>query len=53
MTIYPRDGIADSRVEQFELALDPAVTSRGVIVRATDALNNVTSTDVAVPSASK
>lgn len=53
ITIYPRDGIADSRVEQFELALDPNVTSRGVIVRATDALNNVTSTDVAVPSASK
>ncbi|MBI2186178.1 MAG: hypothetical protein HYU37_03515 [Acidobacteria bacterium] len=41
-TIYPRDGIADSRFEQFELAID-GDTARGVIIRATDALNNVTS----------
>jgi sugar lactone lactonase YvrE len=52
VTIYPRDGIADSRIEQFELPIDAAISSRGVIVRATDALNNVTSTDVAVPSGS-
>jgi len=52
ITIYPRDGIADSRIEQFELRLDADTGARGVIVRATDALNNVTSTDVAVPSGS-
>ena len=52
ITIYPRDGIADSRAEQFELALDGNIGSQGVIVRATDALNNVTSTDVAVPAGS-
>lgn len=41
--IYPADGIADSRREQYELHLDGDQTARGVIIRATDALNNVTS----------
>jgi sugar lactone lactonase YvrE len=43
-TIYPRDGIADSRFEQFELVLDGEAGARGVILRAADALNNVSST---------
>jgi len=42
-TIYPRDGIADSRFEQFELVLEGEAASRGVILRATDMLNNTTS----------
>lgn len=42
-TIYPRDGIADSKVEQFELVLEGEAAARGVIVRVTDALNNVAS----------
>jgi hypothetical protein len=42
-TIYPRDGIADSRVEQFELVLEGEEAARGVILRVTDALNNVVS----------
>lgn len=41
--IYPRDGIADSRREQYELVLADGAAERGVIVRATDALNNVAS----------
>jgi hypothetical protein len=49
-TIYPKDGIADSRFEQFELVLD-GDTARGVIVRATDALNNVSSASADVPTA--
>jgi hypothetical protein len=52
ITIYPRDGIADSRLEQYELTLEGETSTRGVIVRATDALNNTASTDVAVPTAS-
>ncbi len=44
LTVYPRDGIADSRFEQFELVLEGEAAVRGVIVRATDALNNVAST---------
>ena len=42
-TIYPKDGIADSRAEQFALALEGETAARAVIIRATDALNNVTS----------
>jgi hypothetical protein len=41
--IYPKDGIADSRFEQFELVLEGEAASRGVILRATDALNNTSS----------
>jgi hypothetical protein len=49
-TIYPRDGIADSRFEQFELVLDGDAGARGVILRATDALNNVASTRGEAPT---
>ena len=42
--IYPKDGISDSRLELFELALDGDAGSRSVVIRATDALNNVSST---------
>jgi sugar lactone lactonase YvrE len=38
--VYPRDGIFDSRVEQFELTLDDGAASRGLIIRAYDAKNN-------------
>ena len=56
-TIYPKDGIPDSRVEQFELVLEGDLGSHGVIIRATDALNNMSSargdvTVTAVPAAS-
>jgi sugar lactone lactonase YvrE len=49
-TIYPKDGIADSRFEQFELVLDGDAGARGVILRATDALNNVASTRGEAPA---
>jgi hypothetical protein len=39
--IYPRDGIADSREEQFELPLDGEVEARTIVIRAVDAMNNV------------
>jgi hypothetical protein len=43
-SVYPKDGIADSRFEQFELVLEGDSVTRGVILRATDALNNTSST---------
>lgn len=49
--VYPRDGIADSRAEQFELVLEGEAAARGVIVRATDALNNVASARGEAPPA--
>jgi hypothetical protein len=39
--IYPKDGIADSRFEQYELALDNEAQTRTLVIRATDAMNNV------------
>ena len=39
--VYPKDGIPDSRREEFEVTLDEVDTTRGVIIRATDAMNNV------------
>jgi sugar lactone lactonase YvrE len=42
-TIYPKDGIADSRFEQFELVLSGDAGARGLVLRAADALNNVAS----------
>lgn len=40
-TIYPKDGIADSRLEEFELPLDADAAAKGVIIRASDTMNNV------------
>jgi hypothetical protein len=54
-TIYPKDGIADSRTEQFELSLTEDLGNRGVVLRAADALNNVSSVrgDVPVPASGR
>ncbi len=38
---YPVDGIPDSRREEFEVTLDEAEAARSIIIRATDAMNNV------------
>jgi hypothetical protein len=42
-TVYPKDGIADSRFEQYELTVTDTQVGLGVVLRATDALNNVSS----------
>jgi hypothetical protein len=38
---YPVDGIADSREEKFEVTLEGGDAVRSVIIRASDAMNNV------------
>jgi sugar lactone lactonase YvrE len=38
--LYPKDGICDSRAEQFELVLDGGVSTSNVVLRAVDAMNN-------------
>ena len=47
--VYPRDGIADSPTEQFQIPLPDDTVPPSVIVRATDVMNN-TSTTVAGPA---
>jgi hypothetical protein len=39
--VYPKDGIPDSRREDFEVTVDESEPGRSVIIRATDAMNNV------------
>jgi hypothetical protein len=39
--VYPKDGIPDSRREEFEVTVDENEAGRSVIIRATDAMNNV------------
>ena len=39
--VYPKDGIPDSRREEFEIVLQQNEAARSVIIRATDAMNNV------------
>lgn len=39
--VFPKDGIADSLLEHYELALDTDVTEHGVVLRALDTMNNV------------
>jgi hypothetical protein len=39
--VYPKDGIPDSRREEFEVTLENGEVGRSVIIRATDAMNNV------------
>ena len=50
-SVYPKDGIADSRFEQFELVLETDAVSRGVTLRATDGLNNTASARGEIPEA--
>jgi hypothetical protein len=39
--VYPKDGIPDSRREEFDVALEDSEVGSSVIIRATDAMNNV------------
>ena len=38
---FPQDGILDARREQFSLPLEAALAGRTLVIRATDAMNNV------------
>jgi hypothetical protein len=39
--VFPRDGILDARLEQFELVMTAEMAGRTLVIRATDAMNNV------------
>jgi hypothetical protein len=39
--VFPKDGIPDSRREEFEVTLEESEAARSIIIRATDAMNNV------------
>jgi hypothetical protein len=52
-TIYPRDGIADSFLEEFEMTVDGDPLERAVIVRAIDGMNNVATARAEAPRPAK
>jgi hypothetical protein len=49
--VFPTDGIADSRQEHYELAVDGVLTERGLTLRAVDSMNNVETGHVDRPAA--
>jgi hypothetical protein len=46
---FPVDGIADSKSEHYEVAIDGTLGPRGLTLRATDAMNNVATAQVEAP----
>jgi hypothetical protein len=48
--VFPVDGIADSRTERFDIVFDRPLGPRGLSLRASDAMNNVTTRQVEVPA---
>jgi len=47
--VFPVDGIADSRQEHYELAIDGELGERGLTLRASDSMNNVSTAQVEAP----
>src|SRR5207249_6324807 len=48
--VFPVDGIADSREEHYELPIEGELGERGITLRASDAMNNVSTTHVDAPA---
>ena len=48
--LFPKDGVADSKDEHYELVLDGELGERGLILRASDAMNNVATGHVERPA---
>jgi sugar lactone lactonase YvrE len=48
--VFPTDGIADSRSEHYEIAVDGRIGARGLTLRAMDSMNNVSTTQVDAPA---
>ncbi len=44
--VFPTDGIADSRMERYDVALDRPLGPRGLTIRVTDSMNNVVTAQV-------
>jgi hypothetical protein len=47
--VFPVDGIADSRSEHYEVAVDGELGERGLTARVSDSMNNIATTHVAAP----
>ena len=52
-SVFPTDGIADSRQEHYQLVIEGALTARGVTLRAADSMNNVETGHVDRPASGR
>jgi hypothetical protein len=48
-SVFPLDGIADSREERYQLTIDGELGARGLTVRASDSMDNVATAHVDAP----
>jgi hypothetical protein len=48
--VFPVDGIADSRSEHYEIAIEGRIPTRGITIRAMDSMNNVSTTQIDPPA---
>jgi hypothetical protein len=51
--VFPKDGIADSKSERYELSLDGEIGEIGITIRASDSMNNTETTHVNAPRSRK
>jgi hypothetical protein len=47
--LFPKDGVADSKSEHYELVIDGELSDRGLVLRASDTMNNVVTGHVSPP----
>jgi hypothetical protein len=47
--LFPKDGVADSKSEHYELVIDGELSDRGLVLRASDTMNNVVTGHVEPP----
>ena len=47
--VFPKDGIADSKSERYEMTIDGEIGDLGLTIRASDSMNNTDTTHVAQP----
>jgi hypothetical protein len=45
-SVFPTDGIADSKAEHYEIAIDGEIAEPGLTIRASDSMNNVATAHV-------
>ena len=49
-SVFPKDGIADSRQEHYEVTIDKLLGPRGLSIRAADSMNNVATKQADAPA---
>ena len=47
--VFPTDGIADSKSEHYEVAIEGELGQRGLALRASDSMNNIATTHIDAP----